>query len=136
MKQSRHSDTMLFHPLDTMPGNQLPKRFNCPFCYTPHPLAIEASEQAKKHISRMEKWKDELEQGKMFGVLVAQDRDGNIGFLAAFSGNIDGKATHQYFVPPIFDSTLPGGRFKAEEQRITHSTCRFPNLSQTIILPK
>lgn len=76
----------------------------------------------------MEKWKDELEQGKMFGVLVAQDRDGNIGFLAAFSGNIDGKATHQYFVPPIFDSTLPGGRFKAEEQRITQLNLQISKL--------
>ncbi len=120
MESSRHIDTTLFHPLDTASGRHLPKQFNCPFCYTPHPLAIEASEQVKKYISRQEKWKDELEQGKMFGVLVAQDADGNIGFLSAFSGNIDGKATHPYFVPPIFDPTLPDGYFKAEEQRITH----------------
>ena len=119
MEPSSHIDASLFHPLEAASDKHLPKKFNCPFCYTPHPLAIEASEQVKKYISRQEKWEGELEQGKMFGVLVVQDCDGNIGFLAAFSGNIDGKGTHPYFVPPIFDPTLPDGHFKAEEQRIT-----------------
>lgn len=64
----------------------------------------------------------------MFGVLVAQDKNGKIGFVSAFSGNIDGKATHQYFVPPIFDSTLPDGYFKAEEQLITQLNHRISAL--------
>lgn len=119
MESSSQIDASLFHPLGAASDKHLPKRLNCPFFYTPHPLAVEASEQVKKYICRQLKWKDELEQGKMFGVLVVQDTEGKIGFLSAFSGNIDGKATHPYFVPPIFDTTLPDGYFKAEEQKIT-----------------
>tara|TARA_R110001592_G_scaffold237306_6_gene496218 strand:+ start:27761 stop:28528 length:768 start_codon:yes stop_codon:yes gene_type:complete len=41
--------------------------------------------------------------GKMFGVLVVKDSEGNIGYLSAFSGKLGGSNVHDRFVPPIYD---------------------------------
>lgn len=112
--------TALFHPFAEIPADTpLPKLFNCPFCYTPHPLAVEAANCVQRYLTTRTDWADEIAQGKMFGVLVAQDRNGQLGFLAAFSGNIDGRARHSWFVPPIFDITIPDGYFKTEERAIS-----------------
>lgn len=97
----------------------MPKLFTCPFCYTPHPLAVMAADLVRQHLASRADWTEEIAQGKMFGVLVAKDRSGQLGFLAAFSGNIGGRGTHDYFVPPIFDITLPDGYFRTEERAIT-----------------
>ena len=51
----------------------------------------------------------------MFGVLVVRDREGGIGFLAAFSGNLCGTNYHDYFVPPIYDMLRPGEFFRVGE---------------------
>jgi tRNA pseudouridine32 synthase/23S rRNA pseudouridine746 synthase len=39
----------------------------------------------------------------MFGVLVVADRDGRVGYLAAFSGMLDGRWSANGFVDPVFD---------------------------------
>jgi tRNA pseudouridine32 synthase/23S rRNA pseudouridine746 synthase len=41
--------------------------------------------------------------GKMFGVLVVEDRNGRGGFLRAFSGMLDGRFDVPGWAPPIFD---------------------------------
>lgn len=110
----------LFHVFSDIPADTvLPELFTCPFCYTPHPLAVEAANEVQRHLATRSEWADELAQGKMFGVLVAQDSNGRLGFLAAFSGNIGGRACHNWFVPPIFDITIPDGYFKTEERAIS-----------------
>ena len=48
----------------------LPERFTYPFCYTPHPLCILAAKEVQSYLTRQTAWKDELRQGKMFGVNV------------------------------------------------------------------
>ena len=50
----------------------LPERFTYPFCYTPHPLCILAAKEVQSYLTRQTTWKDELRQGKMFGVLIVQ----------------------------------------------------------------
>ena len=110
----------LFHPFPEIPdGTVLPKLFTCPFCYTPHPLAVLATDLVRQYLATRTDWTDELEQGKMFGVLVAENSSGELGFLAAFSGNIGGRGQQDFFVPPIFDITLPDGYFRTEERAIT-----------------
>ena len=112
--------TALFHPFAEIPADTpLPKLFNCPFCYTPHPMAVEAANCVQRYLTTRTDWADEIAQGKMFGVLVVEDRNGQLGFLAAFSGNIGGRACHSWFVPPIFDITDPNGYFKTEERSIS-----------------
>ena len=97
----------------------LPQRFTCPYCYEPHPLALMAVKQVQQYVSSRTDWADELGAGKMLGVLVAQDAQGLLGFLAAFSGNLAGSVHHDYFVPPVYDLLDPQGEFKRGEAQIT-----------------
>ena len=97
----------------------LPQRFTCPFCYEPHPLALVAVEQVQGYVASRADWADEMDAGKMLGVLVAQDGQGRLGYLAAFSGNLAGSVNHDFFVPPVYDLLDPQGEFKQGEAQIT-----------------
>ena len=88
-----------------------PERFTFPFCYEPHPLCILAAEEVKREIERIQPT-----EGKMFGVLVAEG-----GFLAAYSGLLEGRNDWDYFVPPVFDAQQPDGYFKTREREIMQS---------------
>ena len=85
-----------FHPLHTTLSK--PERFTWPFCYEPHPLCLLAAEEVKREIARIEP-----SEGKMFGVLVV-DTDEGLGFLAAYSGLLEGRNDWEYFVPPVYDA--------------------------------
>lgn len=109
-----------FHPFSTPVTHiVLPPKFTCPFHYTPHPLCIIASEEIQDYLSRQKQWEEELNKGKMFGVLVVRTETGRIGYLAAFSGILAGRNIHPYFVPPVYDLQQPQGFFKKEEANIT-----------------
>lgn len=97
----------------------LPERFTYPFCYTPHPLCILAAKEVQSYLTRQTAWKDELRQGKMFGVLIVQTEHGETGYLAAFSGILAGKNLHPFFVPPVYNLLQPQGFFKIEEKNIS-----------------
>lgn len=97
----------------------LPERFTYPFCYTPHPLCILAAKEVQSYLTRQTAWKDELRQGKMFGVLIVQTEHRETGYLAAFSGILAGKNLHPFFVPPVYDLLQPQGFFKIEEENIS-----------------
>ena len=97
----------------------LPERFTYPFCYTPHPLCILAAKEVQSYLTRQTAWKNELRQGKMFGVLIVQTEHGETGYLAAFSGILAGKNLHSFFVPPVYDLLQPQGFFKIEEENIS-----------------
>lgn len=100
-------------------GITLPRQFTNPFHYTPHPLCIVAVEEVQTYLSMRKEWKEELDRGKMFGVLVVQTADGSIGYLAAFSGNLAGRNNHPFFVPPVYDLLQPDGFFRVEEEKIS-----------------
>ena len=123
---------------------------NNPFDYEPHPLCLLAAEELQRHISQQSpEWLEEVNRGKMFGVLVAQPLPrgreanqldssatktnpqsgntplplGGVGdgflFLAAYSGQICGRSDWDYFVPAVFDYLQPDGYFKTHEAEIT-----------------
>ncbi len=96
-----------------------PERFTFPFNYSPHPLAIAAKEEITRYIDSQIQWGEELSKGKMFGVLVVRNVDGEIGYLAAFSGNIEGQNQHDRFVPPIYDMLKPDEFFIVGQAEIT-----------------
>ena len=98
---------------------ELPRQFTCPFMYEPHPLALLAVAQVQQYVASRDDWADEMGAGKMLGILVAQDGQGRLGFLAAFSGNLAGRVRHDYFVPPVYDLLDPEGEFKQGEAQIT-----------------
>lgn len=105
-----------FHPLTTDIAK--PEKFTFPFCYEPHPLCLLAADEVKRHILTIESWQQEIGQGKMFGVLVVE-QDGRLGYLAAYSGQIDGRNDWKFFVPPVYDILQPDGHFKTKEKEIT-----------------
>ncbi len=118
----------LFHLLDTciVP----PKRFTYPFNYTPHPLCIMAAEEVQEYVKSRDAWKEEVDNGKMFGVLVVRDEHQQLGFLAAYSGLLDGKNDWEYFVPSVFDSIQPDGYFKIHEREISRVNEEIMRLEQ------
>lgn len=109
-----------FHPFQSpTDGIELPEAFTNPFHYTPHPLCLLATKEVQAYLETRGDWREELEKGKMFGVLVVRKPTGEIGFLAAFSGNLAHSNNHDYFVPPVYDLLRPDGFFKIEEEQIT-----------------
>lgn len=106
----------------------LPERMNNPFDYEPHPLCVEAARQVCEYLSEQKDWQEEVTSGKMFGVLVCQDEQQRVGFLAAYSGQIGGRADWPWFVPAVFDYLQPDGYFKQEEARITEMNHRMATI--------
>lgn len=92
-----------FHTLTLGADQYPPLCFNNPFNYVPHPLCVKASLEVREHVLNKDLWIEELAKGKMFGVLVV-DKNGELGYLAAFSGQLNGKSIVDGFVPPIFDT--------------------------------
>ena len=108
---------MTFHILHT--DITPPESMNYPFCYEPDSLSLLAVEGVKSYILAHPDWFPVLQEGKMFGVLVVE-KNGKIGYLAAYSGQIDNLEGDDFFVPPVFDYLQPDGYFKREEAEITH----------------
>lgn len=115
-----------FHILDSSIPS--PVRMNNPFSYVPHPLALAAAGEAGKTIAGLG-----LKEGKMFGVLCAEDGSGRRGFLAAYSGQIDGisKSADSYFVPPAFSYLEPGSYFLVHEKEIEDMSAVITRLEQS-----
>ena len=108
-----------------------PVRFTFPFHYTPHPLSVEAVGLVQEYLRSCSEWQDELDRGKMFGVLVVVSPEGETGFLAAFSGLLDGKNLYPYFVPPVYDLLKPDGFFRIEEEHITSINAEIDRLEHS-----
>ncbi len=96
----------------------LPSLFTYPFHYIPHPLCVKASEYVQFYLSTHHEWQVELRKGKMMGVLIVE-KDHEIGFLAAFSGNLAHSNNHPYFVPAVYDLLSEKGFFRPEEDNIS-----------------
>ena len=106
----------IIHPLNT--SIQPPKQFTNPFRYTPHPLCLEAMKEVQRHLQSTPIYDKEIAMGKLFGVLVVKNKDGVLGFLAAFSGLLCATNDLPYFVPAIYDILNPECRFKQGERQL------------------
>jgi len=78
----------------------------------PHELCVIAAHELQNYLQTQEEWKHNFGLttsqsgriiGKMFGVLVVQNNQNQIGYLAAFSGKLASANHHPKFVPPVFD---------------------------------
>lgn len=117
---------MIFHSIDQalLSGIDFPERMNNPLDYQPHPLCIAVCKELQTYLSEHEDWREEIDKGKMFGVLIvenAQPASGapEIGYLAAYSGQIGGRSDWDDFVPAVFDYLQPDGYFKTHEAEIS-----------------
>ena len=121
----------IFHKFrEDIDGVELPRRFNNPFYYSPHPLCIKAAEEVRAFLSADESLLAEACKGKMFGVLVVQTPSGETGYLMAFSGLLFGRNIYEGFVPPVYDMQSPQGYFKQEEARISAINATIKNIEQ------
>lgn len=115
---------MNIHPLHNSTLER-PLRFTYPFCYEPHPLCCEAAAEVQQYIAEHEEIRNDADRGKMFGVLVvslppsASGKEGELAFLAAYSGLLAGRNDWSYFVPPVYDAQQPDGHFKTTEREIS-----------------
>lgn len=115
-----------FQPFKTnISGISLPAKFTFPFYYEPHELSILAAKELQEYLTTQTDFEHNfglqedqtgLVIGKMFGVLVCQDKEGNLGYLWAFSGKLAEKNHLNFFVPPVFDMLEQDGFFKKEEE--------------------
>lgn len=100
-------------------GLKTPQKFTYPFQYVPHKLCKKAVNELQNYLENQKDFKGNFSKlGKMFGVLIVKTLEGNIGYLAAFSGKIDEKVLIKGFVPPVFNSLNPDGFFKKGEEKI------------------
>ena len=120
-------------------GFSLPKRFTFPFYYKPHPISVLASKELQHLLSTQKDWNHDFQSiGKMFGVLIVQNKDYEIGYLSAFSGKIAGKNLIKGFVPPVFDMLTKDSFYKKSETKINQLNLEIqkleahPNIIQAI----
>lgn len=90
-----------------------------------------AADEVQAYLRSREEWQDEIAAGKMFGVLVVQQRSGDVGFLAAFSGNLSGRNDHEYFVPAVYDMLQPDDFFRREEAEISAINRRIADVERS-----
>ncbi len=90
-----------------------------------------AADEVQAYLRSRDEWRDEIAQGKMFGVLIVQERSGGVGFLAAFSGNLAGRNDHEYFVPAVYDMLQPDDMFRREEAEISAINRRISEVEQS-----
>lgn len=116
----------IFQPFKTnISGISLPEKFTFPFYYEPHELSIIASTELQAYLETQTNFEhnfglienqEGLVIGKMFGVLVCQNQEGELGYLWAFSGKLAGVNHLPHFVPTIFDMLHEDGFFRKEEE--------------------
>lgn len=115
---------MIFHTFKNEPIEEYPKRMNNPFDYEPHPLCIKACRELQAYLAKREDWQEEISRGKMFGILIVERNEPGqntpqLGYLAAYSGQIGGRSDWEDFVPAVFDYLQPNGFFKIREAIIS-----------------
>ena len=97
----------------------LPDKFTFPFFYQPHPLAIAASVQLQQWLSGEGRTLHDFDNdGKMFGVLVVRDAQGELGFLTAYSGQTL-KPEHSELIDGFCPMISLGGDEQSAAEQLT-----------------
>ena len=139
------TDYSLFHLLEKDASVDLPKQFTFPFYYQPHPLCIAAADEVKTYLSSqndfehnfgLDETKTGLKIGKMFGVMIVENSDGQLGYITAFSGKLAESNYIKGFVPPIYDTLNKDGFYKKNEEHLNRLTAEIESSEQNPELKK
>jgi len=137
--QHMHSPEHCFTPFkESIDTYSLPERFTFPFYYEPHPLCLLAAKELQHHLQTQTLWQHNFGLsedktaaiGKMFGVLLVQNTQGEIGYLSAFSGKIAEQNLLPNFVPPVFDMLAEDSFFLSEQVEINKITAKIEQLER------
>ena len=118
-----------FHPLNSaaISKESLPKVFPYPFYYKPDDWAKQAVTDLQNYLENttdlahnfgINSNKNGIVSGKMFGVLIVKNQQGELGYLAAFSGNLLHENKTHFFVPPVVDLFDPNGFYLKEKENL------------------
>ncbi len=121
----------LIHPFkENIAHLTIPVQFNYPFYYKPHALAVKAAHQLEQDLIQQEWFApgSKQESGKMFGVLVVKNKQGDLGYLAAFSGKLAGDTTQLGFVPPVYELDRVDAFFEKETAKLDAITKKIKAL--------
>jgi tRNA pseudouridine32 synthase/23S rRNA pseudouridine746 synthase len=121
-------------------GIPIPELFTFPFYYEPHPLSTIAAEALQQYLETqtdfdhnfgLDPKQTGLSIGKMFGVLVVQNKKGELGYLWAYSGKLAESNLWEYFVPTVFDMLQENSYFKEEEVSINALTIKLAEIEKS-----
>jgi len=105
----------------------LPEKFTFPFYYEPDDLAKIAVRELQEYLEDQKDFqhdfglqdsKNSTAIGKMFGVLVVQNKFNEIGYLTAFSGKLGDNSLPEKFVPPVFNMRAEGSFYVKGETEL------------------
>jgi len=69
-------------------------------------------------------------KAKMFGVLVVKSTNGNLGYLAGYSGKLSAPIPHSIFVPSLFDITVNDSAFSKGMSSLTLINDKIKSLQE------
>ncbi|MBE7686068.1 RNA pseudouridine synthase [Tenacibaculum piscium] len=117
-----------FHYFSSPINNiKLPNKFTFPFYYEPHPLCKLATKEVINYLKNQTDFnhnfgidpsKKGLPIGKMFGVLVVENQQKEIGYITAVSGKLGETNTHLKFVPPVYDMLVKDSYYLQEKNNL------------------
>ncbi|MBR9921039.1 MAG: RluA family pseudouridine synthase [Bacteroidetes bacterium] len=106
---------------------KLPEKFTFPFYYEPHALTEIATQELQQYLETQSDFSHNFGLkdgqsgkpiGKMFGVLVVQKPNKELGYLAAFSGKLADKSLPNKFVPPVYNVHAKDSFFAKGEKEL------------------
>lgn len=118
---------------------KLPSKFTFPFYYEPHALCKIAAKELQAYLLNQTDFShnfglnaadNRMAIGKMFGVLVVQNEQGEIGYISAVSGMLGDKNQHERFVPPVYDILSKDSHYlneKEHQKNIHHQIISIEN---------
>ena len=121
-------------------GIALPEKFTFPFYYEPHELSKIAAKALQDYLKSQTDFEHNFGLnpnqvgmiiGKMFGVLVAQNEFGELGYLWAFSGKLADQNHWPKFVPTVYDMLDDKGYFKSEEVVLNELNLKIEKLQKS-----
>ncbi|KAA1162469.1 RluA family pseudouridine synthase [Pseudoalteromonas fuliginea] len=127
MSNSASCFTLFSQNIDAL---TLPEKFTFPFYYEPQPLAVAATKKLQQQLETLTHLKAE-NAGKMFGVLVVQNAKQQLGFLSAYSGQIEGDKGNISFVPPVSSMQLQDDSYLAQSKIINDINAQIEQLENS-----
>lgn len=125
----------------------LPNKFDYPHNYIPHPLAKTAANELQAYLKKQtdfihnfglnnQKYLKSEPLGKMFGVLVVKNKNGELGYLAAFSGKINNSTLLKNFVPPVYNVLSENGCYLKTEEQLNQINSNLSDLKNNTVFLK
>ena len=117
----------------------LPDKFTFPFYYEPSPIALVATKELQEQLTLNDGWSErfgltdnfrENAIGKMFGVLVVENHNGELGYLSAVSGKLFDSNDHKTLVPPVFDMMEVDSFFNSGIQEVNALIAEINSLEE------